>query len=87
MTTHLRDAAKFLAGLAAGETVGHLWLGTGGRHLLPMPLGWFTFTESMNDVVMVAWPVVLCGLVWFAWLRPTTAGERVGDPGGARAPS
>ena len=73
MTTPLREAAKFLAGLAACETLGHLWLGIWGKHLLPMDLGWFTFTETMNDVVMVAWPVALCGLVWFAWLRPAAA--------------
>lgn len=74
MSTHLREGAKFLAGFAAGETIGHLWLGMWGKHLLPMPLGWFTFTESMNAVVMMVWPIVLCTLVWFAWLRPIGTG-------------
>jgi hypothetical protein len=59
----LREGAKFLAGFAAGETIGHLWLGMWGKHLLPMTLGWFTFTESMNAVVMMVWPIVLCTLV------------------------
>ena len=73
MNGNLREAAKFLAGIAAGESLGHWWLGIWGQHLLPMPLGWFTFTASMNSVVMVLWPALLVSLVWFAWLRQPRA--------------
>ena len=63
-----REVAKFLAGVACNESLGHLWLGTFGRDLLPLPLKVFTFTAGMNDVCMVVWPLVLAGLVWYGWL-------------------
>jgi hypothetical protein len=63
-----REVAKFLAGIACHETLGHLWLGTLGRDLLPLSFSLFTFTEDMNLVCMVVWPVILAGLVWYAWL-------------------
>jgi hypothetical protein len=47
--THIpREIAKFLSGYAAAETIGHWWMGTCGADLLPMDLGWFTFTSSVN---------------------------------------
>jgi hypothetical protein len=67
MTHITRDIAKFFSGWAAAETVGHWWMGTWGRELLPMELGWFTFTPAINTFAMTAWPIVLAGLVYFGW--------------------
>ena len=64
-----RDIAKFLAGIAFSESVGHLWLGIWGQDMLPWQFSWFTFTSTMNTVAMVAWPMVFAGLVWLAWVR------------------
>lgn len=64
-----REIAKFLSGIAFNESVGHLWLGTLGRDLLPLPLNLFTFTADMNRICMVAWPLVFAGLVWYGWLH------------------
>lgn len=74
MAGRAKEAAKFLSGVAAHETVGHWWLGVWGRHLLPRDLGWFTFTEQMNWFAMAGWPVVLAALVYYAWIRPSRAG-------------
>ena len=73
-----RELAKFLAGIAFNESLGHLWLGTFGRDLLPLPLKLFTFTAGMNDVCMIAWPLVCAGLVWYGWMY---------HPAGSRAPA
>jgi len=72
MSKYLREVAKFLSGIAATETLGHLWLGIWGKHMLPMELGLFTFTDTMNTVAMVFWPIALITLVWFAWVRKTS---------------
>jgi hypothetical protein len=64
-----REVAKFLAGYAAAETIGHWWMGTWGRRLLPMDLGWFTFTRGVNTFAMTFWPLVLAGLVYLGWYR------------------
>jgi hypothetical protein len=37
--------------------------------MLPMKLGQWTVTEQANVAFMIAWPMVLGGLVWFAWVR------------------
>lgn len=67
MAGRAREIAKFASGVAAHETLGHWWLGTFGSQWLPIKLSWFTFTQEMNYAVMAAWPVVLAGLVYFAW--------------------
>ena len=67
--TNGRHAAMFLAGIAADQTVGHWWIGTLGRDLLPMQIGPLNFTPSLNNLLMAAWPVVLAALVWYAWFR------------------
>ena len=69
MKSRGQQAAMFLAGVAANETLGHWWLGTLGREKLPVTLGPVTVTEQANMAFMIAWPVVLGGLVWFAWVR------------------
>ena len=81
MTTHMttngngvhgmkaRLAAMFLAGIAADETVGHWWLGTFGRDMLPMQFGGLTVTSTLNTAMMVIWPVVLVLSLWFAVFR------------------
>jgi hypothetical protein len=71
MSTSMREVAKFLSGIAANETLGHWWLGIWGKHLLPMQLGWFAWTDTMNTFAMVFWPIVLVTLVWYAWVRKT----------------
>lgn len=63
-----RECAKFLAGIAFQESIGHLWLGIWGRDLLPLSLRWFTFTAEMNAICMVAWPTLLVASVWYAWV-------------------
>lgn len=77
MTTHgngvhgmkARLAAMFLAGIAADETVGHWWLGTFGRDMLPMQFGGLTVTSTLNTAMMVIWPVILVLSLWFAVFR------------------
>jgi hypothetical protein len=64
-----RHAAMFLAGIAADETVGHWWLGIFGTDMLPMQFGPLTVTQSLNEALMVIWPVALVFLVWYAWFR------------------
>jgi hypothetical protein len=66
---HSRQAAMFLAGVAADETLGHWWLGTLGRDALPMKVGPWSITSDVNVGFMIAWPAVLVTLVWFAWFR------------------
>lgn len=67
--TNGRHTAMFLAGIAADQTASHWWIGTLGRDLLPMQVGPITFTPMLNIGLMVAWPVVLAALVWYAWFR------------------
>lgn len=62
-----REIAKALSGYAGAETIGHWWMGIWGRHLLPMDVGWFTFTPALNTFAMIVWPLVLAALVYFAW--------------------
>ena len=69
MKSRAQLASMFLAGYAANETLGHWWLGTLGRDMLPLKVGQWTVTEQANIAFMIAWPVVLGGLVWFAWVR------------------
>ena len=69
MTSIARETAKFFAGYAAAETLGHWWMGIWGKDLLPMDLGWFTFTASVNMFAMIAWPLVLIALVYVGWLH------------------
>lgn len=69
MSRSTRDIVVFFAGIAAWETLGHWWLGLFGQDLLPMNLGWFTWTQPMNLVTMVVWPVVFVALAYMAWFR------------------
>lgn len=69
MSTRSQEVAKFLAGIAASETLGHWWLGIWGGNVLPPKLPWFTFTSTMNTFAMIAWPVVLAALLYYAWVR------------------
>jgi hypothetical protein len=69
MSSVTREIAKALSGYAGAETIGHWWMGTWGRHLLPMDLGWFTFTPALNTFAMIAWPVVLAALIYVGWFR------------------
>lgn len=73
MHSRSREIAKFLSGIAFSETLGHWWLGIWGQHMLPWRFGSFTFTSTMNTFSMVAWPIVLIVLIWFAWFRRPVA--------------
>jgi hypothetical protein len=64
-----QHAAIFLAGIATQETIGHWWLGTFGRDMLPMRIGPWTVTEQANIAFMIGWPVILAFLAWYAWFR------------------
>lgn len=70
-----REIAKFLSGIAFHESLGHWWLGTWGRDMLPWRFEWFTFTSEFNALCMAAWPCLFMALAWFAWLRPATPGH------------
>lgn len=62
-----KEIAKVGIGFAASETLGHWWIGTFGRELLPLDLGWFTFTKEINQIVMIIWPMILIALAIYAW--------------------
>lgn len=72
MSVHYRDLAKFMAGVAANETLGHWWLGIWGSELLPMKIGSFTFTRTFNMFSMIFWPTMLALLVYWAWFHHRT---------------
>lgn len=69
MNSNGRQVAMVLTGVAADETVGHWWLGIWGRDLLPVRIGPWSVTSEANMVFMVAWPLLLAALVWYAWFR------------------
>ena len=69
MKSRGQQAAMFLAGVAANETLGHWWLGTLGREKLPVTIGPVTVTEQANIAFMIGWPVFLAFLAWYAWFR------------------
>ena len=69
MNNQGKQFAMVLTGVAADETVGHWWLGTFGRDLLPLNMGPWTVTTEANMAFMVAWPAVLAFVVWYAWFR------------------
>ena len=69
MSGATREIAKALSGYAAAETIGHWWMGIWGRHLLPLDMGWFTFTPALNTFAMIIWPLVLAALVYYAWFH------------------
>jgi hypothetical protein len=81
MNTRIRNVAIFVAGIAADETVGHWWLGLWGRNLLPLKLGWFTFTPELNWFAMAFWPVLLAAIVYFVWCRRRPADGIRGSTG------
>ncbi len=75
MKCRAKEFAKFFAGIAAHETVGHWWLGVWGRDLMPIKFAGITFTEQYNMVLMAAWPIILAALVYYAWIRKQPATE------------
>jgi hypothetical protein len=81
MNLNSKDVAKFFAGMVTHEMIGHAILGTWASHLLPMKLGFFTFTPELNIAAMVGWGLVLIALVHYAWFREAGEGEK---PGAAR---
>jgi len=72
MRRRTRDPLLVLVGMAASETLGHWWLGTVARDVLPIQIGnrW-TITPEFNLALMIIWPVILSALVWFAWFKRT----------------
>jgi hypothetical protein len=66
---HARQAAMVLFGVAADETLGHWWLGTMGKDMLPMKVGPWSITSEVNVGFMIGWPIALAFLGWFAWYR------------------
>jgi hypothetical protein len=64
---HGREVAKFLAGYAAAETIGHWALGIFFQNMLPFSIGNFQFTSTANLFCMFAWPVALAALVYVGW--------------------
>ena len=84
MSSVTREIAKFLSGYAAAETLGHWWMGIWGRHLLPIDVGWFTFTPAFNAFAMIAWPLVLAALVYVGWFRKPAPAHVEGSTAAAR---
>lgn len=70
MRRRTRDLLLVLVGMAVDETLGHWWLGTMARDLLPLKIGerW-TVTPEFNLALMILWPVVLAALSWLVWFR------------------
>lgn len=62
-----REVAKFFAGYAFAETIGHWAMAFWAHRLLPLDLGFFTFTSTMNAVAMAIWPIVLIALAYVGW--------------------
>lgn len=62
-----RDVAKFFAGWAAAETIGHWALGILGTDLFPITIGRFVFTADWNLFAMAAWPLILAALAYVGW--------------------
>lgn len=70
MRRRTRDILLVLVGMATSETLGHWWLGTMARDVLPLKIGerW-TVTPEFNLALMILWPVVLAFLAWLVWFR------------------
>lgn len=62
-----KEIAKVGTGFAASETLGHWWIGMSGTKLLPIDMGWFTFTREINQIVMIIWPMIAIALAIYAW--------------------
>ena len=76
MRKRSRDVLLVLVGVVANETVGHWWLGTMAKDVLPLRIGQhLTVTPEFNLALMIIWPVVLAVLVWLAWFRQTPEGS------------
>ncbi len=75
MAFRAREAAKFLAGFAFNETMGHWWLGLWGGDHLPWKVGSYVFTKDMNTAAMVIWPVACVALAWWGWRRRQAIGS------------
>ncbi len=74
------ELAKFFAGLAAGETIVHWWMGIWGANLLPIEVGAFTFTKGANMVAMIAWPILLAALAYYGWFRHSRSRAAASPP-------
>lgn len=70
MRRRTRDLLLVLVGMATSETLGHWWLGTMARDVLPLKIGdrW-TVTPEFNTALMVIWPLALAFLAWLVWFR------------------
>jgi hypothetical protein len=75
-----REIAKFFAGFAANETIGHWWIGIWGSSLLPLKIGGITFTSTFNLVCMVFWPIALALLVYVGWFRKPHVRDHAAPP-------
>lgn len=69
MSERTRDIAKFVAGFAANETLGHWMLGSFGTHLFPMKIAGISFTQEFNRFAMWMWLVVLLVSFVIGWHR------------------
>ena len=67
MTNKVKEFAKFSAGVAAMQTVGHWALGLSDA--LPITLVGITYTSGVNTMAMVIWPIITLLLVYYAWVR------------------
>ena len=68
--TRGQQAAMFLAGITAWESLGHWWLGIWGQEYLPFTFAGYEFTANHNYVMMAVWPILTAILVWVAWFKP-----------------
>lgn len=68
-----REWAKFFAGLAFDQTLGHWLFGLFWSELFPLKIGWFTFTATFNYACMAVWPLLTIALVYIAWYRRPAA--------------
>ncbi|HTD67116.1 MAG TPA: hypothetical protein VK846_11365 [Candidatus Limnocylindria bacterium] len=62
-----KEVAKFFAGAAAWETLGHLLMPFSG--LLPLRVFGFTYTQTMNTVQIIVAAIISLLLVYSAWIK------------------
>lgn len=64
---HMKELAKFFAGVTAWEAIVHAKFGLSG--ILPITLFGITITPGLNTIQTVVPALVSASLVYFGWFR------------------
>lgn len=62
-----KEVAKFLAGVAANQTLTHGAFALMGD--LPLKILGVTYTRELNTIAVIFWLIALVMLVYYAWIR------------------